>query len=121
MQNERIPLAALSVRLEGKFDSLEDKVWEIILKELNVKNIIVNEKIRFPKKPVEISPDDLENEGQLRELLRTIQSKRKEMGLKPTDHINLTIPDNFLENVELIKKRVMAHKVSIGPDIMISK
>ena len=120
-QKVRIPLAVLSVKLEGKFDSVVDKVWELILKELNVKNIEVNGKNKFPKKFIEVSPDDLENEGQLRELLRTIQSKRKEMGLKPTDHINLTIPDNFLENVEFIKKRVMAHKVSIGPDIMISK
>jgi len=29
--------------------------------------------------------------------------------------------ETLRKNVELIKKRVMAHKVSIGPDIMISK
>lgn len=120
-QKVRIPLASLEVDLEGNYKDITQEIWEIVLKELNVKNIIVNKDTRYPKKPVEVAESDLQKEGELRELIRLIQSKRKELGLKPTDTINLTVPDAFLEDVDFIKKRVMASKVTLGSAVSITK
>lgn len=116
----RIPLLSLEVELEGSYKNISPGVWEIVLKELNVKNLVVNKETRYPAKPVEVAKEDLEKEGALRELIRTIQSKRKELGLKATDKINLTVPDAFMENIEFIKKRVMARKVEIGQELIIT-
>lgn len=116
----RIPLLSLEVEVEGNSKSIPNEVWEIALKELNVKNIKVNKDIAYPKVPVEVSVDDLEHEGALRELIRLIQSKRKELGLKATDKIALTIPDMFLEDQEFIKRRVVASKVTVGGEVTVS-
>jgi len=117
----RIPLAKIEIKIDEVVTSVDEEIGEILLKELNTKNIIVNDKFRFPKKEVIINDDDLQKEGELRELMRLIQSKRKEMGLKPTDYIDLTIPDIFLEDKDFIKKRVMAKSVILGKEINISQ
>ena len=115
----RIPLLALEVEAEGDYKGISPDVWEVALKELNIKNLLVNKDIRYPVKSVEVAKEDLEKEGQLRELIRTIQSKRKELGLKPTDKINLTVPDAFMENLEFIQKRVMARKIEVGRELIV--
>jgi len=117
----RIPLATINVKVEGSFEKISDEVWDVVLKELNVKNIVVNEKTRYPKKEVVVTEEELLSEGQLRELIRSIQSKRKELGMSPTDKITLTIPDAFMSQIDYIKKRVMAKKVVIGDEITVSK
>ena len=115
----RIPLLALEVEVDGNYKGISPDVWEVALKELNIKNLLVNKDIRYPVKSVEVAKEDLEKEGQLRELIRTIQSKRKELGLKPTDKINLTVPDAFMENLEFIQKRVMARKIEVGRELIV--
>ena len=116
----RIPLLILEVELEGNYTNISHEVWEVALKELNAKNLVVNKETHYPVKPVEVAKEDLEKEGALRELIRTVQSKRKELGLKATDKINLTVPDAFLENLEFIKKRVMARSVKIGQEVIVT-
>lgn len=103
----RLPLAKLEVNLPFDCSKIRDLVWEVVLKELNIKNIVVNKKIRFPKKEVIISQEDLDYEGELREFIRSSQAKRKELGLKPTDYIKIEIPEKFFKDKELIKKRLM--------------
>lgn len=110
---------ALEVEVDGNYKGISPDVWEVALKELNIKNLLVNKDIRYPVKSVEVAKEDLEKEGQLRELIRTIQSKRKELGLKPTDKINLTVPDAFMENLEFIQKRVMARKIEVGRELIV--
>ncbi len=106
----RIPLAGLDLKIEGDYSSLSPAVWEIILKELNIKNVVVNKTVRFPKKEVKVSESDLAYEGSLREFMRSIQAKRKEMGLKPTDYLDLAVPKEFAKDIDLIKKRLMIKK-----------
>ncbi len=106
----RIPLAKLEVTLEGDYSKVSDDVWEIILKELNVKNIVVNKTIKYPKKEAVVSEKDLAYEGELREFMRASQAKRKEMGLKPVDYIELEIPKQFTKDEDLIRKRLMIKK-----------
>lgn len=118
-QKVRIPLLALEVDAEGAYKNIRGEVWDIALRELNVKNLVVNKTTRYPEQEVVVSEGELEKEGSLRELIRLIQSKRKELGLKATDKVDLTIPDAFLENEEYIKKRVMAGKVTIGSEVIV--
>ena len=62
---------------------------------------------------------ELENEGKLRELIRDIQSKRKELGKKPYEEINLVIPEQFLVYQTLLKRKVLAKKIEVGPELQI--
>ncbi len=103
----RMPLLKLEVEVEGRYDDIDDELWEIVLKELNIKNLVVNKKVRYPKKEVFVSEEELRYEGELREFLRLVQSKRKEAGLKPTDYFEYEIPEKFLKDKEFIKRKLM--------------
>ena len=46
----RIPLARLEIDIESDVSQVSDGVWDIVLKELNVKNIRVNKRVQYPKK-----------------------------------------------------------------------
>jgi len=117
----RMPLAKLELEVESGFSKISPAVWQIVLDELNIKNIVVNKTERFPKKEVSVSEDNLNHEGSVRDLIRSIQSRRKELGLKPTDFIELTVPETYLEDSDLIKKKVMAKKVKVGQTLVVSK
>ncbi|MBI5127716.1 isoleucine--tRNA ligase [Candidatus Roizmanbacteria bacterium] len=106
----RIPLAKLKLNLEGNYSKISNDIWEIVLKELNIKNITVNKTTSYPKKEVVVSDEDLTYEGELRDFMRATQSKRKEMGLKPTDYLEMEIPSNFSKDKDLIRKRLMIKK-----------
>jgi len=117
----RIPLANVDIKIDlSGYKNISHAIYEVLLKELNVKNISVNGDFHYPKKRVEVSEDDLAKEGALREFVRQIQSKRKELGLKPKESIDLTIPEIFLENSDYIKKRVIARGVKIGKELIVS-
>jgi len=112
----RIPLAQLMVKVDStvSIKSLPDEIWDIVLKELNVKNLVINGKLNYPKKKVKVTEEQLEKEGKLRELIRQIQSERKLKGLKPDDFINLTVPKEFEKEKDWIAKRVLAKKISLA-------
>jgi len=115
----RIPMAVLEVAVDEKVASVPDEVWDIVLKELNIKNIVVNKTTRYPKKEVKVTKEELEKEGALRELLRTAQGRRKELGLKPTDTIRITVPEAFKGNTEFLKKKLLAREVRVGKELTI--
>jgi isoleucyl-tRNA synthetase len=117
----RVPLLNLDVDLPGVVVDISDDIFDVILKELNVKNVVINKKIRYPVKAVVVSDAVLKKEGELRDLIRQIQAKRKELGLRPEELIKLTIPENFKDEVETVRKRVLAKEVKIGPEIIVSK
>jgi isoleucyl-tRNA synthetase len=116
----RTPLAKLAIEIEGDYSKIPNKIWEIVLAELNVKNIIVNKKTRYPKKEVVVSDEQLKREGDWRELIRQIQMQRKSLGLKPTDKVKLTIPKKFKEEMEMIKKKTVAGKIGVGDKLVVS-
>ncbi len=116
----RFPLASLQLELEEDYSKLSENVWELILSELNVKNIIINNKIRYPKIEVKVSEEDLRKEGELRELIRQIQNRRKIMGLKPREKVKLIIPNKFRENIEVIKNKVMVKEIVFSDKLEVS-
>ena len=124
----RIPLAKLEIAVDVDAAKIPNEIWDIVLKELNVKNIVVNKKIKpgavlhlvkYPKEEVKITEEQLKKEGELRELLRHIQGERRALGLKPMDKINLTIPEQFLSDKEYLMKKVMAKKIAVGDEIIV--
>ncbi len=116
----RIPLANLNIKSEVAVNlkTISSDVWEVVLKELNIKNITVND-FYYPEKKVEITEEQLKKEGQLRELIREIQSQRKIKGLKTDEKIDLVIPEGFEAEKDFIAKRVLASSISFGEKVEI--
>ncbi|EKD90281.1 MAG: isoleucyl-tRNA synthetase [uncultured bacterium] len=117
----RIPLANLSVKSEitANLKTVSDEVWDVVLKELNIKNITINNDFHYPEKEVKVTKEQLEKEGKLRELIREIQSQRKLKGLKTDDKIELTVPKEFEAEKEIIARRVLANTISFGKKVEI--
>ena len=77
----RQPLQSLKIKDSDLVD-----LHQLILDEVNVKEIIVDEKVEDIVLDMNIT-DELKEEGMLREIIRSIQSLRKDLGLKPIDRI----------------------------------
>ncbi|MDP3991769.1 MAG: class I tRNA ligase family protein, partial [Candidatus Colwellbacteria bacterium] len=85
----RQPLAELKIKTAELKD--EPEFMEILKGEVNVKEITVDENMdKEVCLEVEITPE-LREEGLVRELIRLVQSLRREAGLNPRDKINLYI------------------------------
>ena len=101
---------------------LSNELRQIVADELIVKKVEMNKKGSELKVEldVEITPD-LKKEGLAREIIRTINQKRKEAGLTIQDKIvvkyrtdNKLLSEVFEEFGEEIKKSVLAEKLEEG-------
>ena len=117
----RIPLAELKVTVDltESIKSVTNEVFTVVLKELNLKNLIVNDNFHYPKKEVKVTNEQLEKEGRLRELIRQIQGERKLKGLRPDDEIDLTVPKEFEKESSFIRKRVLAKNIAFGDRVLV--
>ena len=119
----RQPLALITVSLpSGKEFSLSGNVDEyktLLEAELNVK------KVEFtPVKGAEITveydtnlTEELKREGEIRDLIRKIQNKRKKLGAQVTDKIQLVLPEKFKDHVDIIALEVQAETVVYGDEM----
>ncbi|PIT97069.1 isoleucine--tRNA ligase [Candidatus Berkelbacteria bacterium CG10_big_fil_rev_8_21_14_0_10_41_12] len=97
----RQPLASLKLKVESR--KLSSEYLDLIKDELNVKEIVFDNKIKNEVElDAEITPE-LKQEGQYRELVRAIQDLRKKEGLTPNDKIVLVMEANEVSK-NLIKK-----------------
>lgn len=113
----RQPLATLAIQttsLKG-----ESELLEILKDEVNVKEIIFDEKLMEEiKLSTEISAS-LRQEGLLRELTRLVQNLRREAGLEPRDKIYLDVQvgvglrEVIEQYLEEFKKEVNAGSVAL--------
>ncbi len=129
----RQPLAKLEVQSANELvPELSDWMKNLIQNELNVKEVVNVMKlsnsstlIKTENSVLKISigletkiPDELMQEGKVREITRQIQSIRKEMKLDPAQkiEIELDLPENikeiFTANEDTIKEVVKAEKIS---------
>lgn len=117
----RQPLQEVKVMVpeEQKFqiDSFEKQYETIIQQELNVKSV----KILYEKSLTNLVvsydtniSDELKLEGEVRDLIRAIQVKRKELGLNIRDFVSVKINDKYASFSEMIKKAVGASEVDFN-------
>ncbi|MDO5761801.1 MAG: class I tRNA ligase family protein, partial [Bacteroidales bacterium] len=89
-------------------EKLPEFYEQIIAEEVNVKTVANGAEFSLDKQLTE----ELKAEGYARDLIRAIQSARKNAGLAMNDHINLSlsvdVPEAF---VELVKTEVLADKI----------
>lgn len=110
-QKVRQPLASVAVPKLGQFVDFED----ILCEELNVKSVKIGEEFELN---LVITPE-LKSEGISREIIRHIQSARKQAGLNVDDRINLTLitsdkelTDAVAEHGKVIKSETLTVKLT---------
>jgi len=115
----RQPLAKLTIK--NKKSKIKDSIelLELIKDEVNVKEVVFNDKIKEEVElDVRLTPA-LKEEGMVRDVVRFVQDIRKEQGLKPDDKISLSffgsekINAILEKNKELLAKETRSKKVSI--------
>jgi len=82
----RQPLASMTVPTLGEFVNFED----VLIEELNVKKVVQGDALTLD---LDITPE-LKSEGLSREIVRHIQSARKDAGLNIDDRIQLRLETN---------------------------
>jgi isoleucyl-tRNA synthetase len=108
-QKSGIPVRQPLLSLEINLPNLEQEFLEIIKDELNVKEIIFGNEIKLNTEITE----ELKEEGNYREFLRSVQDLRKKEGLVPSDMINIFIETNE-EGKNLINKFETEFKIVAG-------
>ena len=119
----RQPLASVTVHIP-KGSQILHKDFEsayklLISEELNVKEVILNistEEEMVVIYDLEISKE-LQQEGDMRDLIRKIQNIRKKLGVGMSDSIIITIEDKFQPFEESIKSQVQASKIMYGSEL----
>ena len=94
---------------------VDEKYYDIIKDELNIKTL-VESKNKLVDLDTKIT-DELRQEGLMRELVRHIQSARKEAGLKVADRIHLHIESDSKEIVTAalnFKDTIFAETLATG-------
>lgn len=123
----RQPLASVSI-FQPKTHQFIDKsklrrYTDLIRDELNVKNVTFS---NSTSNEISVEYDltltpQLKQEGELRELIRKIQSERKAIGVLVGEKINLTIPKEYKYAESEIAHQVSATKIEYGNTIQVSK
>ncbi|MBD3282470.1 MAG: isoleucine--tRNA ligase [Candidatus Portnoybacteria bacterium] len=113
----RQPLNKLSI---PKYN-LEKELAELIKEEVNVKEVVQDKNIKQGVQlDTKISPE-LKEEGEVREIIRRIQAKRKKQGLTPKDKIKIFFAEEEIKNTieknkEEIKSKVIAEDIIFDPE-----
>lgn len=110
----RQPLAKVEVTTAEETD---DELLQIIKDELNVKEVVVHlskGKVNINKVIIDtVITDELRKEGLSREIIRNVQSARKEAGLEVNDRIHLSLKsDDELVTTVIADKHLMNKVIS---------
>jgi len=115
------PLASLKIKnIKSKIKG-EDNLLELIKDEVNVKEIIFDETI---ESEVELDinlTEELQEEGMLREIIREVQSQRKEQKLIPQDKISVEISILHKEKLIIEKNREFLLKEFRATEIIVNE
>ena len=117
----RQPLSKLTISSNQKIN-LPDSLLEIIKTELNVKEIeIISSKENLTiELDTNITPE-LKEEGDARDLIRQIQSLRREANLDLKDKIKIFAPQWSQKFEEDIKSKTLAQSIEIADQLKIEK
>ncbi len=115
----RQPLQSLS--LSNEFSKMDNALIEILKDEVNIKEVKFDSALSGQEVKLDSTiTDELKREGMSRDLIRFIQTMRKEAKLQPENTISLSINTNDLgkrvvsEFEKEIKLTVNANKIVIG-------
>jgi isoleucyl-tRNA synthetase len=118
----RQPLASLTVRNDQlPFEADREALFDLIREEVNVKNIVIAERLeRDVELDLALTPE-LKEEGALRDLLRKIQDLRKEKALSVGVLASLVAPRALealiTKNADLIKKSAGLSAIEFGESL----
>ncbi len=110
----RQPLLSLTIK-----EKLAEDFLHLLREEINVKEIIFNKDQKEEALlNTKVTPE-LKKEGNLREIIRTIQSLRKEANLIPKDNIRLFYDTDYFEDIfsregEIFKKETGVREIKRG-------
>ncbi len=119
----RQPLAKLTVAKH----ELESEYLEILKDELNVKDVVIDKALEQGNVILDIViTEELKNEGDMRELSRTIQEMRKNANLMPSDRVVVSLaetePDWFASVLgDEMMRAVGAEKIVWGSEAKVEK
>ena len=116
----KIPVGNLAWTSASDYSNIISEAWDVVLKELNVKNVTINSTFKYPDPPAEYTEEQLQHEGELRELIREIQAERKNQKCSVSDKVNLVVPEIFKNDLEFIKRKVLADSITLGDKIEIT-
>lgn len=119
------PLASVRITLPADSQPKSaDQLWNLVTDELNVKNyeVAVDPTATeiFVTFDTTITPE-LQAEGEVREIIRTVQQERQKLGLHQNDSIRLTLPTYPEAFANMIKNKVMASTLEKGDTLHIEK
>jgi len=111
-----------TIKIQNSKIKIGKELSEIILAELNIKNIewIEGEGELQVELDTKITPE-LRAEGEAREIIRIIQDKRKEQKVAFTDTIEVTLPQWPKEFEDYIKRKTLAQNLRKGNKVSIKK
>ncbi|MFO0704030.1 MAG: class I tRNA ligase family protein [Patescibacteria group bacterium] len=119
-QKVRTPLISLDVKIDKDVSKIHSNMWEVVLSELNIKNIVINNSFRYPEKEVIFTSEELEKEGRVRDLIREVQAIRKNIGLQVSDSIRLKAPVKDIELLTSLKKKLRITEILEGDKIEVA-
>jgi len=101
-----IPLSSFTIKHSSSPIPYWSELSEILADEINVKEIILDNKGDADKPGIYLNTEitlELKQEGDYRKLVRAVQDLRKEMGLVPSDVVGMTVASSK-EGEEIINK-----------------
>ena len=117
------PLASLKVKNEKSKIKSEKELLALIKDEVNVKEIIFDNKITYEVELDINLTEELKEEGAMREIIRAVQAERKEQNLVPQDRIfvELFVPKEekiiVEKNREFLLKEFRALEITVNEKV----
>ncbi len=122
----RQPLGTVTVRMPKsrsfRIADYQEEYLKLLRGELNVKNVAIElqDKEEFSAQYDTQITQELAFEGRLRELMREIQSRRKELGTRPDQEVRVTIPAEFMAYAPMLKRKVLAREIVEGAQLEVA-
>lgn len=103
---------------------IQDELLNLIKDEVNVKEVVMDDNLKEGVVLDTTITEELKAEGLVRDFVRSIQAKRKEMGLTPKDKIRVIYSENkeiVSKYADQIKKQVIAEELIFGDEFEIKQ
>ena len=115
----RQPLASLDIQSEDDTSLVSGALWQVVLDELNIKNIQINGTQAYPATPVVVTEVQLAREGKIRDVLREVQALRKDAHIGIADQVALEIPPEYEEFADQIRLHGRVKSVTVGTTLKV--